>query len=58
MLEKPLHQYRSYDGQLDLDISEEMAFAEAKLKELVSRNASEDNIRRSMKKIGIQRFSI
>ncbi|CAN6196320.1 unnamed protein product [Urochloa humidicola] len=55
MLEKPLHQYRSYDGQSDLDISEEMAFAEAKLKELVCSNASEDTIRRTMKKIGAQR---
>nr|CAB3457348.1 unnamed protein product [Digitaria exilis] len=58
MLEKPLQQYRSYDGQSDLDISGEMALAEAKLKELVCKNASEDNIRRAMKKIGIQRFSI
>jgi hypothetical protein len=24
MLEKPLHQYKSYDGQSDLDISEEL----------------------------------
>ncbi|XP_062199922.1 fatty acyl-CoA reductase 1-like isoform X1 [Phragmites australis] len=55
MLEKPLHQYRNYDGRSDLDISEEMAFAEAKLKELVSSNASEDTIRRTMKKIGTQR---
>ncbi|CAL5081925.1 unnamed protein product [Urochloa decumbens] len=55
MLEKPLHQYRSYDGLSDLDISEEMAFAEAKLKELVCSNASEDTIRRTMKKIGVQR---
>ncbi|CAN6174690.1 unnamed protein product [Urochloa humidicola] len=55
MLEKPLHQYKSYDGQLDLDISEEMALAEAKLKELVCRNASEDSIRQTMKKIGTQR---
>ncbi|KAF8781065.1 hypothetical protein HU200_001037 [Digitaria exilis] len=55
MLEKPLQQYRSYDGQSDLDISGEMALAEAKLKELVCKNASEDNIRRAMKKIGIQR---
>jgi len=55
MLEKPLHQYRSNDGRLDLDISEETAFAEAKLKELVCSNASEDTIRRTMKKIGTQR---
>ncbi|CAL5063874.1 unnamed protein product [Urochloa decumbens] len=55
MLEKPLHQRRSYDGQSDLDISEEMAFAEAKLKELICSNASEDTIRRTMKKIGTQR---
>ncbi|OEL33363.1 Fatty acyl-CoA reductase 1 [Dichanthelium oligosanthes] len=55
MLEKPLHQYRSYDGQSDLDISEEMALAEARLKELVCRNPSEDTIRRTMKKIGTQR---
>ncbi|KAJ1290085.1 hypothetical protein BS78_02G215600 [Paspalum vaginatum] len=55
VLEKPLHQYRSYDGQLDLDISEEIAFAEAKLQELVCSNASEDTIKRSMKKIGTQR---
>lgn len=58
MLEKPLQQYRSYDGQSDLDISEEIALADAKLKELVCRNASEVNIRRAMKKLGIQRFSI
>jgi len=58
MLEKPLHQYRSNDGRLDLDISEETAFAEAKLKELVCSNASEDTIRRTMKKIGTQRFHI
>lgn len=58
MLEKPLQQYRSNDGRLDLDISEETAFAEAKLKELVCSNASEDTIRRTMKKIGTQRFHI
>ncbi|KAL6844828.1 hypothetical protein ACP4OV_025487 [Aristida adscensionis] len=55
MLEKPLHQYRSYDGLSYLDISEEMAFAEAKLKELLRSNASEDTITRTMKKIGTQR---
>lgn len=58
MLEKPLHQYRSYDGQSDLNISEEIALAEAKLKELVCMNASEDTISRTMKKIGTQRFCI
>ncbi|WVZ65313.1 hypothetical protein U9M48_014698 [Paspalum notatum var. saurae] len=52
VLEKPLHQYRSYDGQSDLDISEEIAFAEAKLQELVCSNASEDTIKRSIRRLG------
>lgn len=55
MLEKPLEQYRSYDGQSELDISEEIAFAEAKLEELVCSSASEDAIRHTMKKIGTER---
>jgi len=55
VLEKPLEQYRSYDGQSELDISEEIAFAEAKLEELVCSSASEDAIRHTMKKIGTER---
>uniref|UniRef100_A0A0A9A7A2 Fatty acyl-CoA reductase n=1 Tax=Arundo donax TaxID=35708 RepID=A0A0A9A7A2_ARUDO len=55
MLEKPLQQYRSLDGRSSLDISEEMALVEAKLKELVYSNASKDTIRSTMKKIGAQR---
>lgn len=55
MLEKPLHLYKSFDGRTDLDISEETALTEAKLKELICRNASEDTIRHTMKKIGTQR---
>jgi fatty acyl-CoA reductase len=56
MMEKPLQQWRSYDGRSDLDISEEMAFKDEKLKELVYNNASERTIRHTMKKIGAQRF--
>ncbi|TVU25755.1 hypothetical protein EJB05_28262, partial [Eragrostis curvula] len=55
LLEKPLHQYRSYDGLSELDISEELAYAEARLKELVRSGASEDVIRNTMKKIGTER---
>ncbi|KAF0908514.1 hypothetical protein E2562_025874 [Oryza meyeriana var. granulata] len=55
MMEKPLQQWRSYDGRSNLDISEEMAFKKAKLKELVYNNASEHTIRHTMKKIGTQR---
>ncbi|XP_015647956.1 fatty acyl-CoA reductase 1 isoform X1 [Oryza sativa Japonica Group] len=55
MMEKPLQQWRSYDGRSDLDISEEMAFKDEKLKELVYNNASERTIRHTMKKIGAQR---
>ncbi|XP_066390418.1 fatty acyl-CoA reductase 1-like isoform X3 [Miscanthus floridulus] len=55
VLEKPLQQNRSYDGQSELDISEEIAFAEAKLEELVCSSASEDTIRHTMKKIGTER---
>ena len=54
-MEKPLQQNRSYDGQSELDISEEIAFAEAKLDELVCSSASEDTIRHTMKKIGTER---
>uniref|UniRef100_A0A0D9XIY9 Fatty acyl-CoA reductase n=1 Tax=Leersia perrieri TaxID=77586 RepID=A0A0D9XIY9_9ORYZ len=55
IMEKPLQQWRSFDGRFNLDLSEEMAFKEAKLKELVSRNASKHNIRNTMKKIGAER---
>jgi fatty acyl-CoA reductase len=55
VLEKPLQQNRSYDGQSELDISEEIAFARAKLEELVCSSASEDTIRHAMKKIGTER---
>lgn len=58
MLEKPLHLYKSFDGRTDLDISEETALTEAKLKELICRNASEDTIRHTMKKIGTRRCHI
>lgn len=58
VLEKPLQQNRSYDGQSELDISEEIAFAEAKLEELVCSSASEDTIRHTMKKIGTERSHV
>lgn len=58
MLEKPLQQFRSYDGQSELDISKEIAFAETKLEEQVCSSASEDTIRHTMKKIGTERSQL
>uniref|UniRef100_A0A0D9XJ02 Fatty acyl-CoA reductase n=1 Tax=Leersia perrieri TaxID=77586 RepID=A0A0D9XJ02_9ORYZ len=55
IMEKPLQQWRSFNGRFNLDLSGEMAFKEAKLKELVFSNASKHTIRHTMKRIGAER---